>query len=375
MGDDNRNFFGQLSEVRLSKTIDNITHERLKAKKSHDEIADTFKDAYKDLGYDINIIFSDPKNSPQLLDEKGKPKTGTAYVDDYGVKTIIINAQDSKNATKAGLIGTIVEEGSHVIGKVIRQKLVTEEEKKQLDKLLLKKVNIGLYELVKKNILLGEINNDKDIYKIMTGKEMEKGKNAILEVWKDYIKGDLNINESGEIIISNADETDILTWGLKKAIDSEKKAIVKLIDNSINDKVDKFLRKTEPVISNSVLKGKKNIPLDVYKIVWEKMYVNAYNPDYSIITITPKQDATISVVSTNENGKSFVNEIEGNNPSKVAHETGHFIDSLIEREEFYKKLKDSGIGVIENNQEVYISNHYLNDKNTKEVTFYPLNNR
>ncbi len=33
-GDDNRNFFGQLSEVRLSKTIDNITHERLKDKKS-----------------------------------------------------------------------------------------------------------------------------------------------------------------------------------------------------------------------------------------------------------------------------------------------------------------------------------------------------
>lgn len=82
------------------------------------EIAGIFKDAYKDLGYDINIIFSDPKNSPQLKDEDGNPKTGTAYVDDYGVKTIIINAQDPKNTTKAGLIGTIVEEGSHVIGKV-----------------------------------------------------------------------------------------------------------------------------------------------------------------------------------------------------------------------------------------------------------------
>ena len=132
-GDDNRNFFGQLSEVRLSKTIDNITHERLKDKKSHDEIADTFKDAYKDLGYDINIIFSDPKNSPQLLDEKGKPKTGTAYVDDYGVKTIIINAQDSKNMTKAGLIGTIVEEGSHVIGKVEGRQRKTGTDEKGLE--------------------------------------------------------------------------------------------------------------------------------------------------------------------------------------------------------------------------------------------------
>ena len=132
-GDDNRNFFGQLSEVRLSKTIDNITHERLKDKKSHDEIADTFKDAYKDLGYDINIIFSDPKNSPQLLDEKEKPKTGTAYVDDYGVKTIIINAQDSKNMTKAGLIGTIVEEGSHVIGKVEGRQRKTGTDEKGLE--------------------------------------------------------------------------------------------------------------------------------------------------------------------------------------------------------------------------------------------------
>ena len=136
MGDDNRNFFGQLSEVRLSKTIDNITHERLKDKKSHDEIADTFKDAYKDLGYDIEIIFSDPKNSPQLLDENDKPKTGTAYVRDENgkkIKTIIINAQDPKNTTKAGLIGTIVEEGSHVIGKVEGRQRKTGTDEKGLE--------------------------------------------------------------------------------------------------------------------------------------------------------------------------------------------------------------------------------------------------
>ena len=136
MGDDNRNFFGQLSEVRLSKTINNITHERLKDKKSHDEIADTFKDAYKDLGYDINIIFSDPKNSPQLKDEDGNPKTGTAYVRDENgkkIKTIIINGEDPKNATKAGLIGTIVEEGSHVIGKVEGRQRKTGTDEKGLE--------------------------------------------------------------------------------------------------------------------------------------------------------------------------------------------------------------------------------------------------
>ena len=136
MGDDNRNFFGQLSEVRLSKTIDNITSQRLIGKTVDTEIAGIFKDAYKDLGYDIEIIFSDPKNSPQLKDEKGKPKTGTAYVRDENgkkIKTIIINGKDPKNATKAGLIGTIVEEGSHVIGKVEGRQRKTGTDEKGLE--------------------------------------------------------------------------------------------------------------------------------------------------------------------------------------------------------------------------------------------------
>ena len=135
-GDDNRNFFGQLSEVRLNKSLENITGERLIGKTVDTEIAGIFKDAYKDLGYDINIIFSDPKNSPQLLDEKGKPKTGTAYVrDEKGkkIKTIIINGEDPKNATKAGLIGTIVEEGSHVIGKVEGRQRKTGTDEKGLE--------------------------------------------------------------------------------------------------------------------------------------------------------------------------------------------------------------------------------------------------
>ena len=135
-GDDNRNFFGQLSEVRLNKSLENITGERLIGKTVDTEIAGIFKDAYKDLGYDINIIFSDPKNSPQLLDEKEKPKTGTAYVRDENgkkIKTIIINGEDPKNATKAGLIGTIVEEGSHVIGKVEGRQRKTGTDEKGLE--------------------------------------------------------------------------------------------------------------------------------------------------------------------------------------------------------------------------------------------------
>ena len=408
-GDDNRNFFGQLSEVRLDKSLENITSERLIGKTVDTEIAGIFKDAYKDLGYDINIIFSDPKNSPQLLDEKGKPKTGTAYVrDEKGkkIKTIIINGEDPKNATKAGLIGTIVEEGSHVIGKVEGRQRKTGTEEKGLestgrasneyfaekykddnpaisiqsdgkdysnvdfgenvgdkyivdkfendkdyiewknllsqkflidvkkglgaDQNLLNEVNEKLLKLVENNILLGEINNDKDIYKIMTGKEMEKGKNAILELWKDYVKADLNINETGEITISNADETDLLTWGFKKAIDSEKKVIIKIIDNDISKEEEEFFEEFKKLIKDSnVSETKRKIFLNNYKTLWGSLYVNSHLPwnlNFSMITIIPKHDATINVVSKNENGESFVNEIKGNNPSKVAHETGHFID-------------------------------------------------
>ena len=135
-GDDNRKFFGQLSEVRLDKSLENITSERLIGKTVDTEIAGIFKDAYKNLGYDINIIFSDPKNSPQLKDEDGNPKTGTAYVRDENgkkIKTIIINGKDPKNATKAGLIGTIVEEGSHVIGKVEGRQRKTGTDEKGLE--------------------------------------------------------------------------------------------------------------------------------------------------------------------------------------------------------------------------------------------------
>ncbi len=90
--------------------------------------------ALEDLGYDnVQIIFSDPKNSPQLLDEKGKPKSGTAFVDGKGVRTIIINAEDPKNSTRSGLIGTLTEEGSHIIGKIEGRQIETGTDERGLE--------------------------------------------------------------------------------------------------------------------------------------------------------------------------------------------------------------------------------------------------
>ena len=134
-GDDNRNFFGQLGEVRLSKTINNIAGEKLEKTDNSEEIARTFEDTYADLGYkNTKIIFTTPENTPQLRDEKGNPKAGTAYVDkETGKRTILINVNDEKNHTKAGLIGTIAEEGSHVINALENRKVETGTDEKGLE--------------------------------------------------------------------------------------------------------------------------------------------------------------------------------------------------------------------------------------------------
>ena len=55
-GDDNRNFFGQLSETRLSETLENIAGERLKGARDQQEIGKALEDAYRDLGYKAKVI-------------------------------------------------------------------------------------------------------------------------------------------------------------------------------------------------------------------------------------------------------------------------------------------------------------------------------
>ena len=132
-GDDNRNFLGQLSERRLATTINNIGKERFQKADTVGEITDIFKSVYKDLGYDVDIIYSDPEHAPQLIGKDGKARAGRAYVDEKGRKTIIVNMKSAENWTKSGLIGTISEEGSHVIGKVEGRQRKTGTEEKGLE--------------------------------------------------------------------------------------------------------------------------------------------------------------------------------------------------------------------------------------------------
>ena len=127
-GDDNRNFFGQLREVRLNETVNNIAGKRLnEAQKSEDVVA-AWKDAYKDLGYNLDVKYTTGEDTPEMKD-----KAGTAYISKDGVHTIIININAKENLTKAGLIGTLAEEASHIVNGVAGRQIATGTEEKGLE--------------------------------------------------------------------------------------------------------------------------------------------------------------------------------------------------------------------------------------------------
>ncbi len=57
---------------------------------------------------------------------------GTAYVSKDGVHTIIININAKENSTKAGLIGTLAKEASHIVNGVAGRQMKTGTEEKGL---------------------------------------------------------------------------------------------------------------------------------------------------------------------------------------------------------------------------------------------------
>ena len=140
-GEETRSPIEQVGEVRQAKVIYNLIDSRLQKAEKQEDIAKAFEEASEDLGYRVKVIFTDPSNSPQLIgvDENGNTyiKDGTAYVDkDTGIGYILVNTESPANSTKAGVIGTIAEEQSHVIGKKEgRQKVVPDGSEKGLESL------------------------------------------------------------------------------------------------------------------------------------------------------------------------------------------------------------------------------------------------
>jgi len=168
------------------------------------EIAGIFKDAYKDLGYDINIIFSDPKNSPQLLDEKGLESTGRAsneyfsekYKDDNPTISIHSDGKDYSNVDFGEHVGDKATNGSVAMNKANILGLKDPENPKKV-------YNISDMEKTINSTFSNKEKINEDRYKInyyyfqakyqlKDGKIIEDG----VKDRKKYIK----INKNGKII-------------------------------------------------------------------------------------------------------------------------------------------------------------------------------
>jgi len=140
-GKETRSPIEQLGEVRQAKVILNVIGSRLDIAENQDDIAKAFEGVSEDLGYKVKVIYTNPSNSSQLIgvDKNGNKyiKDGTAYVDKKtGIGYILVNTESPANSTKAGVIGTIAEEQSHVIGKFEgRQKTVPDGSEKGLENL------------------------------------------------------------------------------------------------------------------------------------------------------------------------------------------------------------------------------------------------
>ena len=151
---------------------------RLQIAENQEDIAKAFEGVSEDLGYKVKVIYTDPSNSPQLIgvDKNGNTyiKNGTAYVDkDTGVNYILINTESPANRTKAGVIGTIAEEQSHIIGKIEgRQKVVPDGSEKGLESLGRPTNDYFKNEFSKNDKAIGIVSDGKDYSNVDFGENV-----------------------------------------------------------------------------------------------------------------------------------------------------------------------------------------------------------
>ena len=183
-----KNVLQQLAETRQAKTILNIVGSRLEIAESQEDIAKAFEEVSEDLGYKVKVIYTDPSNSPQLIsvDKNGNTyiKNGTAYVDKKtGIGCILINTESPSNRTKSGVIGTIAEEQSHVIGKIEgRQKVVSDGSEKGLESLGRPTNDYFKNEFSKNDKVIGLKSDGKDYSNVDFGEHV--GDKEIVNIFK-----------------------------------------------------------------------------------------------------------------------------------------------------------------------------------------------
>ncbi|MBW9311140.1 hemolysin [Fusobacterium nucleatum] len=177
-GKESRNVLQQLAETRQAKTIYNVIDSRLQIAENQEDIAKAFEGVSEDLGYKVKVIYTDPSNSPQLIDvdENGNEyiKDGTAYVDKKtGIGYILVNTKSPANRTKAGVIGTLAEEQSHVIGKFEgRQKTVPDGSEKGLESLGRPTNDYFKNQYSKNDKAIGIVSDGKDYSNVNFGEHV-----------------------------------------------------------------------------------------------------------------------------------------------------------------------------------------------------------
>ena len=182
-GKESRNVLQQLAETRQAKTIYNVIDSRLQIAENQEDIAKAFEGVSEDLGYKVKVIYTDPSKTPQLIgtDKDGNTyiKDGTAYVDkDTGVNYILINSESPANRTKAGVIGTIAEEQSHIIGKIEgRQKTVPDGSEKGLESLGRPTNDYFKNQYSKNDKAIGIISDGRDYSNVDFGENVGDKKN------------------------------------------------------------------------------------------------------------------------------------------------------------------------------------------------------
>ena len=196
-GKEDRSISEQVGEVRQAKVIYNLIDSRLQEAENQEDLAKAFEEASEDLGYRVKVIFTDPSNSPQLIgvDKNGNTyiKDGTAYVDkDTGIGYILVNTESPANSTKAGVIGTIAEEQSHIIGKKEgRQKVVPDGSEKGLESLG-KPTNDYFKKQYSKNDKAIELKSDgKDYSNVDFGENVGDASNPEDLKFKEYYRKDI----------------------------------------------------------------------------------------------------------------------------------------------------------------------------------------
>ena len=189
-GKESRNVLQQLAETRQAKTIYNVIDSRLQIAENQEDIAKAFEGVSEDLGYKVKVIYTDPSNSPQLIgiDKNGNKyiKDGTAYVDKKtGIGYILVNTKSPANRTKAGVIGTLAEEQSHVIGKFEgRQKVVPDGSEKGLESLGRPTNDYFKNQYSKNDKAIGIISDGKDYSNVDFGEHV--GDKVVKDPFKSY---------------------------------------------------------------------------------------------------------------------------------------------------------------------------------------------